>query len=152
MAPLHALQSPFNLFERQIENDVLPYCRNNDIATLGYGALCRGLLTGRMRTDTVFRRRDLRRTDPKFVRNRASLTISCPQSDQLDRLAGGSFRQARHSLWPFAGCSGPGDHSAALWGARHTKTVGAGGRRFGLGTSMMPTMAEIDRILREHHH
>src|SRR3981189_2202759 len=54
VAPLHVLQPPYNLFERAIEADLLPYCRKNKIATLGYGALCRGLLSGRMRPDTVF--------------------------------------------------------------------------------------------------
>src|SRR6516162_2436147 len=36
IAPLHVLQPPFNLFERGIESDVLPYCRKNNIATFGY--------------------------------------------------------------------------------------------------------------------
>ncbi|HEY2534256.1 MAG TPA: hypothetical protein VGJ20_41120 [Xanthobacteraceae bacterium] len=35
------LQSPYNLFERGIEVEILPYCRKNKIATFGYGALCR---------------------------------------------------------------------------------------------------------------
>src|SRR4051812_2863324 len=48
VAPLHVLQPPYNLFERGIEADLLPYCHENNIATLGYGALCRGLLSGRM--------------------------------------------------------------------------------------------------------
>src|SRR3981189_933243 len=67
VAPLHVLQPPYNLFERGIETDLLPYCHKNKIATLGYGALCRGLLSGRMQADTVFDGDDLRRTDPKFV-------------------------------------------------------------------------------------
>jgi len=46
VAPLHVLQSPYNLFERGIEVDLLPYCRENKIATFGYGALCRGLHPG----------------------------------------------------------------------------------------------------------
>src|ERR1700709_1060675 len=50
VAPLHVLQPPYNLFERGIETDLLPYCRKNNIAMLGYGALCRGLLSGRMQT------------------------------------------------------------------------------------------------------
>src|ERR1700716_2585831 len=54
VAPLHVLQSPYNLFEREIEADILPYCRDNKIATFGYGALCRGLLSGRMGPDTTF--------------------------------------------------------------------------------------------------
>src|SRR6267142_137985 len=52
VAPLHFLQPPYNLFERAIEAEVLPYCLANNIATFGYGALCRGLLSGRMRLDT----------------------------------------------------------------------------------------------------
>src|ERR1700686_2151224 len=51
VAALHVMQSPYNLFEREIEAELLPYCRKNNIATFGYGALCRGLLSGRMRSD-----------------------------------------------------------------------------------------------------
>src|SRR3979490_1576546 len=35
VAPLHVLQSPYNLFERAIESEILPYCRKNNIALLG---------------------------------------------------------------------------------------------------------------------
>ena len=49
VAPLHVLQPPYNVFERAIKSDVLPYCRKNNISTFGYGSLCRGLLSGRMR-------------------------------------------------------------------------------------------------------
>src|ERR1700723_2330778 len=66
VAPLHVVQPPYNLFERAIEADILPYCRQNGIAVLGYGALCRGLLSGRLHADTKFEGDDLRRTDPKF--------------------------------------------------------------------------------------
>ncbi len=44
VAPLHAAQPPYNLFERAIEKDVLPYCRKHGLAVLAYGSLCRGLL------------------------------------------------------------------------------------------------------------
>src|SRR5256885_1443084 len=66
VAPLHVLQPPYNLFERAIEAEILPYCRVNNIATFGYGALCRGLLSGRMTADTTFKGDDLRHSDPKF--------------------------------------------------------------------------------------
>src|SRR5438445_370721 len=66
VAPLHTAQPPYNLFEREAEERVLPYCLWHGIATLTYGALCRGLLSGRMRADTRFGGDDLRRTDPKF--------------------------------------------------------------------------------------
>src|ERR1700719_2598017 len=79
VAPLHVLQSPYNLFEREIEADLLPYCRKNNIATFGYGALCRGLLSGRMRSDTAFAGDDLRRADPKFIQPRFAQYLSAVQ-------------------------------------------------------------------------
>ncbi|MCP8305277.1 MAG: aldo/keto reductase [archaeon] len=66
VAPLHTSQPPYNLFERGIEDDVLPYCQKNDITLLTYGALCRGLLSGKMKPDTKFSGDDLRKIDPKF--------------------------------------------------------------------------------------
>src|SRR6266403_1400116 len=65
-APLHVAQPPYNLFERGSETEVLPYCREKRITTLAYGALCRGLLSGRIRADIEFAGDDLRRHDPKF--------------------------------------------------------------------------------------
>ena len=85
IAPLHVLQSPYNLFERAIESDILPYCRANNIATFGYGALCRGLLSGRMRAETTFEGDDLRRLDPKFQAPRFTQYLNAVR--QLDRLA-----------------------------------------------------------------
>lgn len=66
-APIHICQPPYNLFERGIETDVIPYCKENDITLLTYGALCRGLLSGKMSKDRTFNEGDMRRNaDPKF--------------------------------------------------------------------------------------
>jgi aryl-alcohol dehydrogenase-like predicted oxidoreductase len=144
VAPLHVLQSPFNLFEREIEDEVLPYCRKNDIATLGYGALCRGLLTGRMRPGTAFTGDDLRRTDPKFIEPRFSQYLSAVR--QLDRLAQDRFgKRVIHLAVRWMLDSGI---TAALWGARHPEQLepvdGVSGWHLDDAA-----MAEIDRILRE---
>src|ERR1700676_5573717 len=96
VAPLHVLQPPYNLFERGIEADLLPYCRENKIATLGYGALCRGLLSGRMKANTVFEGDDLRRTDPKFLNPRSAQYVAAVQ--KLDRLAPPRFWKRGISL------------------------------------------------------
>src|ERR1700720_419120 len=85
VAPLHVLQPPYNLFERGIETDILPYCRKNEIATFGYGALCRGLLSGGMRPNSIFQGDDLRRTDPKFQQPRFAQYLAAVAG--LDRLA-----------------------------------------------------------------
>jgi aryl-alcohol dehydrogenase-like predicted oxidoreductase len=66
VAKLHMVQRPYNLLESEIERDLLPYCRGAGIATLTYGALCRGLLSGKLQKYTHFDGDDLRLTDPKF--------------------------------------------------------------------------------------
>lgn len=68
--PLHLSQPPYNIFERAIESDVKPYCERNDIALMTYGAICRGMLSGKMSRDRPFHGDDLRQADPKFQQPR----------------------------------------------------------------------------------
>jgi len=68
--PVISLQPPYNMFEREAEKEILPYCRDNRVATLVYGGLCRGLLTGKFTGTEQFPRGDLRRADPKFKPDR----------------------------------------------------------------------------------
>jgi aryl-alcohol dehydrogenase-like predicted oxidoreductase len=144
VSPLHVVQPPYNLFEREIEANLLPYCRENKIATFGYGALCRGLLSGRMRADTAFGGDDLRRSDPKFVMPRFAEYLSAVQ--KLDQLAQMRFgKRVIHLAVRWMLDQGI---TTALWGARHPNQLLpvdeiAGWR---LDSS---TKAEIDRILRE---
>jgi aryl-alcohol dehydrogenase-like predicted oxidoreductase len=143
-AALHVLQSPYNLFERGIETDLLPYCRKNNIATFGYGALCRGLLSGRMRSDTAFAGDDLRRTDPKFQQPRFAQYLSAVQ--RLGRLAQERF--GRHVIQLAVRWMLDQGITTALWGARHPGQLEPVDAVTGwrLDTA---TKAEIDRILRE---
>lgn len=69
-APLATCQPPYNLFERGAEAAVLPYCAQAGVMVLGYGALCRGLLSGAVTAERVFEGDDLRRFDPKFKQPR----------------------------------------------------------------------------------
>jgi aryl-alcohol dehydrogenase-like predicted oxidoreductase len=85
VAPLHAVQPPYNLFERAIDDDVLPYAAKNKLALLAYRALCRGLLSGRMQADTRFAAGDLRGNDPKFRPPHFSEYLAAVAA--LDRLA-----------------------------------------------------------------
>ncbi len=68
--PVHSLQPPYNLFERGAEAEILPFCLEHEVATLVYGGLCRGLLTGKFKGNEAFPRGDLRRGDPKFKPDR----------------------------------------------------------------------------------
>ena len=85
IAPLHTCQPPYNLFERGIEAGILPYCKEQKITLLTYGALCRGLLTGRMKPDTLFQGDDLRKLDPKFKNPRYGEYLKAVEL--LDRFA-----------------------------------------------------------------
>ena len=119
VAPIHVLQPPYNLFERAIEEQILPYCRANNIATFGYGALCRGLLSGRMQIDTTFEGDDLRRTDPKFQSPRFAQYLAAVR--ELDQLARDRFNRRVIQLavrWML-----DRGISAALWGGRHPEQL-----------------------------
>jgi aryl-alcohol dehydrogenase-like predicted oxidoreductase len=143
VAPLHVLQSPYNLFERGIETDLLPYCRENKIAMLGYGALCRGLLSGRMRADTVFDGDDLRRSDPKFIEPLFAQYLAAVT--RLDRLAQRFGKRVIHLAVRWMLDQGI---MTALWGARHPNQLQPVDEV--LGWSLDPSVrAEIDLILRE---
>jgi aryl-alcohol dehydrogenase-like predicted oxidoreductase len=114
VAPLHVLQPPYNLFERAIETDILPYARAHDIVTLGYGALCRGLLSGRMRPDTTFEGDDLRGVDPKFQPPRFAQYLEAVR--QLDEFAQRRF--GRHVIQLAVRWMLDQGISVALWGGR----------------------------------
>jgi aryl-alcohol dehydrogenase-like predicted oxidoreductase len=114
VAPLSVVQSPYNLFERAIDADVLPYARATGLTVLAYGALCRGLLSGRMRADRVFSGDDLRLSDPKFQPPRYSPYLAAAHA-----LQGFAAERFGKSLLAFAIRwildRGP---TIALWGAR----------------------------------
>jgi aryl-alcohol dehydrogenase-like predicted oxidoreductase len=46
-------QPPFNLFNRAIERDLLPWCHENDIGVMVYGPLSHGLLSGHFDPSTL---------------------------------------------------------------------------------------------------
>jgi aryl-alcohol dehydrogenase-like predicted oxidoreductase len=143
VAPLHVLQPPYNLFERAIETDILPYARANHIATLGYGALCRGLLSGRMRLDSTFDGDDLRRIDPKFQPPRFAQYLDAVR--QLDEFAQRRFGRRVIQLavrWML-----DQGISVALWGGRRPDQLEAA---LGVaGWSLQSSDREqIDRIVR----
>jgi aryl-alcohol dehydrogenase-like predicted oxidoreductase len=144
VAPLHVLQSPYNLFEREIEAELLPYCRKNNIATFGYGALCRGLLSGRMRPTTIFSGDDLRRNDPKFQQPRFAQYLSAVQ--RLSLLALERFGKQGIQLavrWML-----DQGITTALWGARHPDQLEPVDEVAGWQLDAS-TKAEIGRILSE---
>jgi aryl-alcohol dehydrogenase-like predicted oxidoreductase len=66
VCPLAAVQPPYNLLQRQIEQDVLPFCRENGISAVVYWPLMKGLLAGRLPRDHEFDPCDGRAKYPMF--------------------------------------------------------------------------------------
>jgi aryl-alcohol dehydrogenase-like predicted oxidoreductase len=120
-APLHTIQPPYNLFERQIERDVLPYALGHGITTLTYGALCRGLLSGAMNGGRQFAKDDMRKTtDPKFRQPHFAEYLSA--TDRLDTLARERFGNRAIHLAVRWLLDQPGV-GIALWGARRPEQL-----------------------------
>lgn len=66
LGPVDAVQPPYHLLDRQIEEELLPFCRQNNIGVLTYGTLAYGLLTGKFSEDTEFQPNDARAAHPLF--------------------------------------------------------------------------------------
>ena len=95
--------------------DVLPYCEEHAIAAITYGALCRGLLSGRMRPETRFHADDLRQMDPKFQEPHYAQYLKTVES--LAGLARDKYGKTVLQLAVRWLLDRPGV-TAALWGAR----------------------------------
>jgi aryl-alcohol dehydrogenase-like predicted oxidoreductase len=65
VCPLAAFQPPYNMLQRQIEADTLPWCRSRGVAVLVYWPLMKGLLAGKLRREDTFAN-DSRRKYPMF--------------------------------------------------------------------------------------
>ena len=64
--PIAALQSEYSLWEREVEGDILPVCRELGIGFVPYSPLGRGFLTGQIRSRDDLPDNDWRRNDPRY--------------------------------------------------------------------------------------
>jgi aryl-alcohol dehydrogenase-like predicted oxidoreductase len=143
VARLDSVQPPYNLFERAIEVDVLPFAKSAGLTVLSYGALCRGLLSGRMTAETRFEGDDLRKVDPKFQGGYFREHLAA--ADELKRLAQERFGKSLLALavrWVLD--QGP---TIALWGARHPDQLDPVGEVDGWHIDQA-TRRDIDAILK----
>ncbi|MBB3104882.1 aldo/keto reductase [Azomonas macrocytogenes] len=144
-ALLATIQPPYNLFERDIEADVLPYARAHGLVVLAYGALCRGLLSGRMKADTHFDGDDLRNADPKFQPPRFAQYLAAVKA--LEQLARERYDKPVLALairWIL-----DQGKTIALWGARRPDQLEGIDQAF--GWKLTPRdLNDIDALLAEH--
>ncbi|WP_153462437.1 aldo/keto reductase [Sediminibacillus terrae] len=120
-APIHAIQVPHNLFERNSENELLPYAEEKELTAFLYSSLTRGLLSGNITKDSQFSEGDIRRdTDPKFQSPRFEQYLKAVK--ELDELAQDRFNKNVLELALRWNLQQPGS-TISLWGARHPEQL-----------------------------
>ena len=77
IAPVETLQPPYSMLRREVEQEILPYCQENDIGVIVYSPMRSGLLTGKMTPERVqnLPSDDWRRSDPDFQEPKLSKNL-----------------------------------------------------------------------------
>ena len=91
--PFAACQVRYNRLQREIEADVLPWCRDHNVSVVAYEPLALGLLTGKFTRDHVFAEDDWRRRSPLFCRR------SVDEEPRRGRAAAPDRRSAAAAPW-----------------------------------------------------
>ena len=117
IAPVETLQPPYNTLNRGVEEEILPYCGENDIGVIVYSPMRSGLLTGKMTPERVANlpSDDWRRNAQDFQEPRLSRNLELVEL--LEEIG------ADHGLSP--------GEVAIAWTLRHPAVTAAivGGRR-----------------------
>ena len=145
IASLASNQPPYNLFEREIDRAILPWCAANGVAILTWSTLCRSLLAGRVTRGMSFDAKDIRSVDPQFREPRFSQYITA-----VERLAAFARERYGKTVLELAArwvLDRPGI-SVALWGAKRPEQLDAVAGVLGWKLDA-GAMAEIDRIVAE---
>src|SRR5437660_77814 len=92
IAPVTSVQPPYSLIHREVEEDILPYCRREGIGVIVYSPMASGLLTGAMTRERAARLpdNDWRRRDPEFNEPKLSQNLAL-----VDRLRAIGARHGR---------------------------------------------------------
>ncbi|HSK99692.1 MAG TPA: aldo/keto reductase [Rubrobacteraceae bacterium] len=117
IAPVETLQPPYNMLNRCVEEEILPYCAENDVGVIVYSPMRSGLLTGKMTRERVegLPSDDWRRNSEDFQEPRLSRNLELV--GLLEEIGG------RHGRSP--------GEVAIAWTLRHPAVTAAivGGRR-----------------------
>ena len=95
IAPITSLQPPYSIIHREIEKDILPFCRREGIGVIVYSPMASGMLTGAMTREraTNLPKDDWRRShsdfnEPNLSRNLALVEKLRAVGDRYGRSAG----------------------------------------------------------------
>lgn len=117
VAPIDSLQPPYSMLSRDVEDEILPFCREQNIAVIVYSPMKSGLLTGKMTRERAesLPEDDWRSRAPAFQEPQLSRNL---QLVELLREIGGRYDASPAEV-------------AIAWTLEHPAVTGAivGGRR-----------------------
>jgi len=146
VVPLQVCQTPYNIFERESEEGIIPYCQREGIGLLAYSSLCRGLLSGKMTKERQFKGDDLRKgMDPKFQEPHFSQYVDC--ANALTDWVKKKYQRPLIALavrWVL-----DKNVNIALWGARKPDQLKEIETLFGWKLTK-DDYAEIDKIVKQY--
>ena len=78
IAPVTSLQPPYSILHRNVENQILPHCRNQNIGVIAYSPMASGMLTDSMTMERVknFPDNDWRKGSPDFTEPKLSRNLN----------------------------------------------------------------------------
>lgn len=86
ITPLTAIQNIYSMVERGVEEDVIPYCLENNIGLVAFSPVSSGLLSGKVTTKTEFEKvDDVRNFVPQLTKE--NLAANQPIIDVIERFA-----------------------------------------------------------------
>ncbi len=85
--PVASLQPPYSMFKRDVEADILPYCRDQGIGVVAYSPMQNGLLTGKFTKERAasLPESDFRSRSPYFTT--PQLEINLAAVEKLKKIA-----------------------------------------------------------------
>jgi aryl-alcohol dehydrogenase-like predicted oxidoreductase len=145
--PIASLQPPYSMIVPKVEEDILPYCREQNIGVVCYSPMYKGLLTGKFDADRAAKlsASDHRTRDPRF--QQPELDIHLTLVDKLRSIA--AIKDCSVAELAVAWTLRRPEVTSAIVGARRPsqvkETVGAANIRLS-----SEDQGRIDRILQEH--
>jgi aryl-alcohol dehydrogenase-like predicted oxidoreductase len=140
IAPVNSLQPPYSLIRPDVENEILPYCKEHNMGVIVYSPMYSGLLSGKMTAERIknMPADDWRQRDPEFQTPRLEKNLQLVSAlDEIGR---------RHGVEPGV--------VAIAWTLRNTAVTGAivGARRPSQVDGILPsatfrlTTQEIEQL------
>ena len=144
--PVTSLQPPYSMFRRAIEDDLLPFCNENNIGVLAYSPMQAGLLTGKFSKEraAALAETDWRKRSPYF--NEPQLTVNLETIDRLRPIAerNGITMAQLALVWIVR----ESVLTAAIVGARKPGQIGETVKASGV-TLSPSDLSEIEKILKD---